>query len=145
MASVFAGYGPYGGAQKSRGRGVLIAMDPGETYTYSLARLQDRGVLFVGPQVKVYAGMVIGENAREHDMIVNPCINKKHSNVRSAGADEKLFLTPARELSLEDALAFIEEDELIEITPNNLRLRKRYLDHNLRKRMEKAEAAQTGT
>ncbi len=140
MASVFAGYGPWGGPRKTRPRGVLVAMDPGETYTYSLARLQDRGVLFIGPQIKVYAGQVIGENAREQDLIVNPCINKKHSNVRSAGADEKLFLTPARELSLEDALAFIEDDELIEITPASLRIRKRHLDHNLRKRMEKAAA-----
>ena len=141
MASTFSKYGPYLGARKTRPRGVLVVMDPGETYTYSLARLQDRGILFVGAQVPVYAGMILGENAREQDMIVNPCINKKHTNVRSAGADEKLFLTPPRDMSLEDALAYIEDDELIEITPANLRLRKRFLDHNLRKRMEKSSQA----
>ena len=144
MASVFAGYGPHLGITRNRPRGVLIVLDPGETMTYSLARLQDRGVLFVGPQVPTYAGMIIGEHSRENDLVVNPNVNKKFTNVRSAGADEKLFLTPPRELSLEDALAFIEDDELIEITPTSLRLRKRWLDHNARKRMEKAAAA-TGT
>src|SRR5690606_4107703 len=141
MASTFSKYGPYLGARKTRPRGVLVVMDPGETYTYSLARLQERGILFIGAQVPVYAGMILGENAREQDMVVNPCINKKHTNVRSSGADEKLFLTPARDMSLEEALAYIEDDELIEITPLNLRLRKRYLDHNLRKRMEKSVQA----
>jgi GTP-binding protein len=141
MASTFASYGPWLGPRKTRQNGVLIVQDPGETYTYSLARLQDRGILFLGPQEPVYAGQLLGENARTQDMTVNPCINKKHSNVRSAGADEKLFLTPARQMSLEEALAFIEDDELIEITPNHMRLRKRYLDHNLRKRMDKAAAA----
>jgi GTP-binding protein len=146
MASVFAGYGPHLGLTRHRSRGVLIVLDPGETMTYSLARLQERGVLFVGPQVQTYAGMIIGEHSRENDLVVNPNINKKFTNVRSAGADEKLFLTPPRELSLEDALAFIEDDELIEITPTSLRLRKRWLDHNARKRMEKAAAAvATGT
>ena len=140
MASIFAGYGPHLGATRTRGRGVLIVLDPGETMTYSLARLQDRGVLFVGPQVQTYAGMIVGEHSRENDLVVNPNINKKFTNVRSAGADEKLFLTPPRELTLEQALAYIEEDELIEVTPNSLRLRKRFLDHNVRKRMEKEAA-----
>nr|WP_217910077.1 translational GTPase TypA [Pseudenhygromyxa sp. WMMC2535] len=137
MASIFAGYGPHLGTRKTRPRGVLIVLDNGETMTYSLARLQDRGVLFVGAQVPTYAGMIIGEHSRENDLVVNPNVNKKFTNVRSAGADEKLFLTPPRELTLEQALAYIEDDELIEITPDNLRLRKRHLDHNLRKRMEK--------
>ena len=145
MASTFDGYGPFLGARKTRARGVLIVMDPGTTFTYSLARLQDRGILFIGNQTPVYAGMILGENAREQDMIVNPCVNKKHSNVRSAGADEKLFLTPAKEHSLEEALAYIEDDELIEVTPNHLRLRKRFLDHNLRKRMEKEAAARAAS
>ena len=137
IASVFAGYGKFLGVSRTRPRGVLIVLEPGETMTYSLARLQDRGILFVGAQVQTYAGMIIGEHSRDNDLVVNPNVNKKFTNVRSAGADEKLFLTPPRELTLEDALAYIEEDELIEVTPENLRLRKRWLDHNVRKRMEK--------
>jgi GTP-binding protein len=137
IASIFAGYGKQLSSARTRPRGVLIVNEPGETMTYSLNRLQERGVLFVGAQVPTYAGMIIGEHARENDLVVNPNINKKFTNVRSAGADEKVFLTPPRELSLEDALAYIEEDELIEVTPESLRLRKRWLDHNLRKRMEK--------
>jgi len=89
----------------------------------------------------LYKGMIVGESSREGDLVVNPCVNKKFTNVRSAGADEKLVLTPARNLSLEEALAFIEEDELLEVTPENLRLRKRQLDHSLRKRDEKQRAA----
>ncbi len=138
MASVFAGYGPWLGSRKTRPRGVLIVLEAGETMTYSLARLQERGILFVGPQVPTYAGMIVGEHSRDNDLVVNPNVNKKFTNVRSAGADEKLFLTPPKEHSLEEALAFIEDDELLEVTPKNLRLRKRWLDHNVRKRMEKA-------
>ena len=141
IASTFAGYGPHLGTTRNRPRGVLIVLEPGETMTYSLARLQDRGELFVGAQVPTYAGMIIGEHSRDNDLVVNPNVNKKFTNVRSAGADEKLFLTPPRVLSLEDALAFIEDDELIEVTPKSLRLRKRWLDHNLRKRMEKKAAS----
>lgn len=140
ISSVFDSYGPYLGALKSRPNGVMIVMDAGETVTYSLHRLQDRGALFVGPQVLVYAGMIIGEHSRDNDIIVNPCTNKKLTNVRAAGSDEKLFLAPPRQMSLEEALAFIEDDELLEVTPGNLRLRKRYLDHNLRKREEKKAA-----
>ena len=120
---------------------MVIVLEPGETMTYSLNRLQERGVLFVGPQMPTYAGMIIGEHSRENDLVVNPNINKKFTNVRSSGTDEKIFLTPPRELTLEDALAYIEDDELIEITPQNLRLRKRWLDHNMRKRMDKEAKA----
>ncbi len=140
LSSVFANYGPHQGARKSRSRGVMIVMDPGETITYSLHRLQDRGSMFVGPQTPVYAGMILGEHSRDNDIIVNPCITKKLTNVRAAGSDEKLFLTPHRQLSLEQALAFLNDDELLEVTPNHLRLRKRLLDHNARKRAEKAAA-----
>jgi len=112
-------------------------MEQGETITYSLYRLQDRGELFYGPQVKVYGGMLLGEHSRDNDIVVNPCITKKQTNVRSSGADEKLFLTPYREMSLEQAIAFLEDDELLEITPKSLRLRKRFLDHNVRLRNEK--------
>ena len=140
LSSVFDGYGPYLGAIRQRLQGVLIVLEPGETVTYSLHRLQDRGTLFVGPQVKVYAGMIIGVHVRDNDIVVNPCATKKLTNVRSSGADDKLFLSPPRDLSLEQALAFIEDDELLEVTPSALRLRKRYLDHNLRKRDEKRRA-----
>jgi len=141
LSSVFERYGAYLGPLKTRPHGVMIVMDGGETITYSLHRLQDRGVLFVGSQVKVYPGMIIGAHNRDVDIIVNPCISKKLTNVRASGADEKLFLSPPKVMSLEQALAFIEDDELLEVTPNNLRLRKRHLDHNLRKREEKKAAS----
>ena len=139
ISSVFDSYGPHMGPLKTRGHGVMVVMEQGETITYSLHRLQDRGELFVGPQTQVYGGMIIGTHNRDVDIVVNPCITKKLTNVRSAGADEKLFLTPPRDLSLEQAIAFIEDDELLEITPKNLRLRKRFLDHNIRKQHEKRE------
>src|SRR5690606_11947510 len=109
IASVFAGYDKHLGNTRHRSRGVLVVNEPGETMTYSLNRLQERGILFVGAQIPTYAGMIIGEHARENDLVVNPNVNKKFTNVRSAGADEKVFLTPPRDLSLEEALAFIEE------------------------------------
>jgi len=140
LASVFDSYGEYLGPLKTRPHGVMIVLEQGETVTYSLHRLQERGALFVGPQVKVYAGMIIGAHSRDTDIVVNPCIGKKLTNIRSSGADEKLFLAPPKLLSLEQALAFIEDDELLEVTPKHLRLRKRYLDHNLRKREEKKVA-----
>lgn len=138
MAATFAGYGAYLGPMKSRPRGVLIVMETGETFSYSLGRLQDRGILFIGEHVQVYAGQILGEHSRENDLVVNPCIAKKFTNIRSAGADEKIFLTPPHERSLEQALAYIEDDELLEVTPKSLRLRKRDLDHNKRKREAKA-------
>lgn len=140
MAATFAGYGRYLGPLKSRPRGVLIVMEPGETYAYSLGRLQDRGVLFIGEHVQVYAGQILGEHSRENDLVVNPCVAKKFTNIRAAGSDEKIFLTPPLERSLEQALAYIEDDELLEVTPKSLRLRKRNLDHNTRRREAKASA-----
>ncbi|MBL4684979.1 MAG: translational GTPase TypA [Nannocystaceae bacterium] len=137
LTSIFDGYGPHLGPLKQRARGVIIALEPGVTVTYSLYRLQERGSLFVGPQVKVYMGMIIGSHSRDNDLVVNPCQGKKLNNIRSAGADEKLILTPPKIFPLEVALAFIEDDELVEVTPKSLRLRKRHLDHNLRKREEK--------
>ncbi len=139
ISSVFDSYGPYLGSIKTRGHGVMVVLEQGETITYSLHRLQERGVLFAGPQTAVYAGMILGTHNRDTDIVVNPCITKKLTNVRSAGADDKLFLTPYRELSLEQAIAFIEDDELLEVTPKSLRLRKRFLDHNVRKQHEKRE------
>jgi GTP-binding protein len=145
LSAVFDGYGPHLGPLRTRPNGVIIVLEDGETITYSLHRLQDRGTLFVGPQTPVYAGMIIGEHSRGEDIIVNPCVGKKLTNVRAAGSDEKLFLSPPRVLSLEEAIAYIEDDELLEVTPKSLRLRKRHLDHNARKRHEKqAKAAAAG-
>ena len=138
MATTFGGYGPYQGPLKSRPRGVLVALEGGETSSYSLARLQERGVLFVDQHVHVYQGQIVGEHSRDNDLVVNPCIAKKFTNVRAAGSDEKLFLTPPRVFSLEQAVAYIEDDELLEVTPKSLRLRKRNLDHTNRRRDAKA-------
>ncbi len=141
LSAVFDGYGPHLGPLRSRKNGVIVVLEHGDTITYSLHRLQDRGTLFVGPQTPVYMGMIIGENNRAEDIIVNPCVGKKLTNVRAAAADEKLFLSPPRVLSLEQAIAYVEEDELLEVTPKTLRLRKRYLDHNQRKRHQKQAKA----
>jgi GTP-binding protein len=137
----FSHYGDYAGVMKGRANGVLIAQDPGETNTYGLFYLQERGSLFLGPQVKVYPGMIVGVHSRDNDLVVNPSKSKKLTNIRTTAADEKLFLTPPRSLSLEEALEFINDDELVEVTPKAIRLRKRILDHNLRKANEK----RTGT
>ncbi len=136
----FSDYAPLAGTVRSRTNGAIVAQDDGESNTYALYTLQERGALFIGPGVRVYGGMIIGENARDTDLIVNPCRAKKLTNVRAAGADEKLLLTPPRELSLEAALEFIASDELVEVTPRSLRLRKSVLDHNARKRLEKQAA-----
>jgi GTP-binding protein len=133
----FKEYGEYAGAMKSRGNGVLIVQDPGETNTYGLFYLQERGALFLGPGHKVYPGQIIGLHSRDNDLVVNPSKAKKLTNIRTTAADEKLFLTPPRILSLEEALEFINPDELVEVTPKAIRLRKRILDHNARKADEK--------
>jgi GTP-binding protein len=133
----FDHYGPYAGAIRSRPNGVLIVQDIGETNTYGLFYLQERGSMFLGPGEKVYGGQIIGIHSRENDLIINPSKAKKLTNIRTTAADEKLFLTPPRDLSLEAALEFINEDELVEVTPKAIRLRKRVLDHNERKRVEK--------
>jgi GTP-binding protein len=137
----FSHYGDYAGVMKGRPNGVLIAQDPGETNTYGLFYLQERGSLFLGPQIKVYPGMIVGMHSRDNDLLVNPSKAKKLTNIRTTAADEKLFLTPPKSLTLEEALEFINDDELVEVTPKAIRLRKRILDHNLRKANEK----RTGT
>jgi GTP-binding protein len=137
----FGHYGPYAGPFKPRSNGVLVAQDPGETNTYALFYLQDRGPLFLGPGVRVYNGQIVGMHCREDDIVVNPSKSKKLTNIRTTAADEKLFLTPPRSLTLEAALEFINSDELVEITPQAIRLRKRVLDHNERKRVEKLRDA----
>jgi GTP-binding protein len=137
MNHTFHEYAPYKGPIVGRKNGVLVSMDNGETIAYSLFSLQDRGLLFVGPGVEVYEGMIIGQNAKENDLVVNACKGKKLTNVRASGSDDAMRLTPATILSLEQALEYIDNDELVEVTPKSIRLRKRYLDANERKKMEK--------
>ena len=137
-----AEYGPWAGQIRTRQNGVLIASEEGVTNAYALFYLQERGSLFVAPGVRVYAGMIVGIHARDNDLVVNPNKTKKLTNIRSAGADEKLILTPPRQLTLEYALEFINDDEYVEVTPQSLRLRKSILDHNVRKRFDKAAAAE---
>jgi GTP-binding protein len=137
MNHVFHGYAPFKGPIPGRKNGVLIAMEDGETIAYSLFNLQDRGILFVGPGIRVYEGMIIGEHARQNDLVVNACKGKKLTNVRASGSDEAIRLTTPRTLSLEQALEYIDEDELVEVTPSSIRLRKKHLDANERKRLQK--------
>lgn len=132
--TIFDEYGPYKGDIQYRKQGSLIAYESGETITYGLFAAQDRGTLFVGAGEKVYAGMVIGQNAKAEDIEINVCKTKKLTNTRSSSADEALRLTPPRILSLEQALDFIDTDELLEITPKNIRIRKKILDSRERMR-----------
>ena len=136
----FVGYGPYKGEIPYRSRGSLIAFEAGETITYGLFNAQERGTLFVGPGEKVYAGMVVGEHAKFDDIEVNVCKKKNLTNTRSSGADEALRLVPKRELSLEQALDYIDTDELLEVTPESLRIRKKILDNTERYRAKRAQA-----
>jgi GTP-binding protein len=134
---LFDGYGPYKGEIVFRTRGALIAMEAGETVAYGLFNLQERGELFVGAGVKVYAGMIIGQHTRDNDLVVNPMKSKKLTNMRASGSDENITLTPPRQMTLERAIEFIADDELVEVTPLSIRLRKRILDENERKRLAK--------
>jgi GTP-binding protein len=133
MSHVFDGYAPWAGDLKTRRNGSLVASEAGSAFAYSIWKLQDRGDFFITPATEVYVGMVVGENNRAGDLNVNVCKNKKLTNVRSAGADDALNLTPPRKLTLEDALEYIGEDELVEITPKNIRLRKKILQPGMRK------------
>ena len=134
MTHTFHGYAPFKGEIPGRKNGVLIAMEQGETTAYSLDALQPRGILFVGPGVEVYGGMIIGQHAKDNDLDVNPCKGKKLTNVRASGSDDAIKLTPPRILTLEQALEFIDDDELVEVTPTSIRLRKKELDPTKRKR-----------
>ncbi|GKT31209.1 GTP-binding protein TypA like protein, partial [Aduncisulcus paluster] len=116
---------------------ALTSTEQGEAVAFSIFNLQDRGIMFISPQTKVYAGMVIGEHSRANDLDVNPVKAKQQSNVRSSGADEAIKIIPAKDMSLEHALEWIEDDELVEVTPENIRLRKRELDPTKRRRAEK--------
>lgn len=134
LNTVFDGYGPYKGDIQYRKQGSLIAYETGETVTYGLFAAQERGTLFVGAGEKVYSGMVIGQNGKAEDVEVNVCRTKKLTNTRASGSDDALKLSPPKILSLEQALEFIDTDELLEITPENIRIRKKILDPTMRKR-----------
>ncbi|HEY5070736.1 MAG TPA: translational GTPase TypA [Caulobacteraceae bacterium] len=137
---VFSHYEPYKGAIEGRRNGVLVSNSHGETASYALWNLEERGTMFVGAGEKTYQGMIIGENSRPDDLDVNPMKAKQLTNVRASGKDEAIRLTPPRRLSLEQAIAYIETDELVEVTPKSIRLRKQILNPTYRKRRERVEA-----
>jgi GTP-binding protein len=142
MNRLFERYGPYKGPIQGRQNGVLISMEQGKAVPYALNALEERGVLFVSPGDDLYEGMVIGENAKPQDLEVNPLKSKQLTNFRASGKDEGIRLTPPRRMSLEQAIAYIEDDELVEVTPRHVRIRKRFLDPHERKRQaRRAEAA----
>jgi GTP-binding protein len=137
LNTIFDGYGPYKGDIQYRQQGSLIAFESGETITYGLFNAQERGTLFIGPGEKVYAGMVVGQTGKAEDIEVNVCKKKQLTNTRASGSDDALKLTPPRILSLEQSLEFIDTNELLEITPKSLRIRKKILDPTMRKRAER--------
>ena len=141
MNRLFHSYAPYKGEIQGRRNGVLLSNAAGEATAYSLFHLQDRGALMIDPQTRVYEGMIVGQHTRDNDLIVNVILGKKLTNVRAAGKDENLTLIPPMRMSLEKAMSYIQDDELVEITPQSIRLRKRYLDPNERKRFERKSAA----
>ena len=134
LNTAFDGYAPYKGDIQYRKQGSLIAFETGESVTYGLYSAQERGTLFIGAGEKVYSGMVIGQNGKAEDIELNVCKTKHLTNTRSSGADDALKLTTPRILSLEEALDFIDTDELLEVTPQSLRIRKKILDSKMRKR-----------
>jgi GTP-binding protein len=131
MHHSFHGYVPEAGNMAKRPNGVMVALESGNTTEYALDNLQERGTLFIGAPVAVYQGMIIGEHSRDNDIVVNPCKGKKLSNMRATGSDDLILLAPPRIMSLEQAIEFIEDDELVEVTPKSIRLRKKNLtaDH----------------
>jgi GTP-binding protein len=139
LHSVFHGYQPMRGQMPGRGRGVLVALESGDTTAYALESTQERGQLFVGPGIPVYAGMIVGENAREDDLVVNVCKKKQLTNMRASGSDGVVKLDTPRDFSLERFLEYIDRDELLEVTPKTLRMRKKMLDHNMRQRDRKKQ------
>jgi len=137
MNRLFDSYGPYKGAIAGRQNGVLISMEMGEAMAYALNMLEERGVLFIGPGEKLYEGMIIGENAKPDDLEVNPLKSKQLTNFRASGKDEGIRLTPPRKMTLEQAIAYIGDDEIVEVTPESIRLRKVHLDPHERKRAKR--------
>ena len=142
MNRLFHGYAPFKGEITGRRTGVLVANAAGEATAYSLYYLQERGAMLIDPQIRVYAGMIVGQHTRDNDLIVNVIQGKKLTNIRAAGKDDALILTPPLRLTLERALSYIQDDELVEVTPRSIRLRKRWLDPNERKKRERAREAQ---
>ncbi|WP_271077198.1 translational GTPase TypA [Aurantiacibacter sp. MUD61] len=140
MNRLFDSYGPYKGKIEGRQNGVLISMEQGEAMAYALNTIEERGVLFVSPGEKLYQGMIIGENAKPEDLEVNPLKSKQLTNFRASGKDEGIRLTPPRKMTLEQAIAYIGDDEIVEVTPENIRLRKLHLDPHERKRAKRANA-----
>ncbi len=136
MSHNFHSYGAHQGALETRSTGSAVAMEAGQAYGYSLFRLQERVAFFIDPGTEVYVGMIVGENARDNDLNINVNINKKMTNVRASGTDEAIRLIPPKKFTLEEALEFLAPDELLEVTPKSLRLRKRVLDPSMRKRAE---------
>jgi GTP-binding protein len=135
--SLFSHYGPYKGELPRRKNGVLISMDQSESVGFALMNLEERGVMFIQPGVKCYEGMIVGEHSRENDLVVNIAKSKKLSNMRTSSSDEATRITPPRDHTLEQALEYIEDDELVEVTPNNVRMRKRILAENDRKKADR--------
>lgn len=134
LTSIFEEFAPMKGTIPGRTRGVLISIAPGKTSGYACFNLQDRGTLFTGPGDEVYEGMIVGENSRDNDLVVNVIKGKQLTNVRASGSDENIILTPPRKFTLEQAIDYIQDDELIEVTPDSIRMRKRFLTENERKR-----------
>ena len=139
MNRLFHDYAPYKGDIQGRRNGVLISNDAGEAVAYAMWNLEDRGPMMIEPGWKVYRGMIVGQHTRENDLEVNVLKGKKLTNIRAAGKDEAVKLTPPIRMTLEKALAYIEDDELVEVTPKSIRLRKVLLDPNDRKRAERAK------
>ena len=137
----FSGYEPFKGEMNRKTKGVLVVLEPGVSVAYGLFGLQERGSLFIGAGVPVYTGMIVGEHSKDHDLVVNVCRGQKLTNMRAAGSDDAVRLTPPRQFSLEQALDYIEDDELLEVTPRNVRMRKKKLDANARKQDEKQKKA----
>jgi GTP-binding protein len=140
MSYIFDGYDRYAGEMKNRNNGTLVVMEECNSVAYALFNLQGRGQLFIGPGEKVYGGQIIGEHSRENDLVINPAKGKKLTNMRASGSDDAVILTPFRKMSLEDCISYINEDELVEITPLSIRLRKIMLDETQRKRAKIAAA-----
>ncbi|MEK7748546.1 MAG: translational GTPase TypA, partial [Bacteroidota bacterium] len=136
----FHGYEPFKGELSHRTKGALVALEDGVAVAYGMWKLQERSTFFLEPGSRVYAGMVVGENSREQDMVVNVCKTKHLTNMRASGSDEAVRLEPPRVPSLEQAIEWIADDEFVEVTPKSIRLRKRYLDHNERNRMSRKKA-----
>jgi GTP-binding protein len=142
MSHVFDDYAPLKGEMAGRRNGVLISQDTGDAVAFALWNLQDRGRMFVSPGEKLYEGMVVGIHSRDNDLVVNPLKGKKLTNVRASGTDEAIVLVPPIKLTLEYAVEFIEDDELVEVTPKSIRVRKRYLLEHDRKRAKSKSSSE---